>query len=144
MSAAAQFRVFDLKMQRVGNGVPKAACNFSHNGRLTLHTNFAFLKTSFQFSAPGKQWRGVWACSKKRKESSSSVEVGGNNGETCKPIAPLQLESPTGQLLSQLLKDHPHLLPAAADQQLESLIADRDAAAQQEPPSTTGTELILY
>ncbi|KAH9316553.1 hypothetical protein KI387_025180, partial [Taxus chinensis] len=94
-------------------------------------------------SAPGKQWRGVWACSTRRKETSSSSSVGGScggkHGETCKAIAPLQLETPSGQLLSQLLKDHPHLLPAAVDQQLDSLIAERD-----EPPSTTGADPILY
>ncbi|KAH9316549.1 hypothetical protein KI387_025176, partial [Taxus chinensis] len=94
-------------------------------------------------SAQGKQWRGVWACSTRRKETSSSSSVGGScggkHGETWKALAPLQLETPSGQLLSQLLKDHPHLLPAAVDQQLESLIAERD-----EPPSTTGADPILY
>lgn len=59
-------------------------------------------------------------------------------------IAPLELESPTGQFLSQILKSHPHLLPAAIDQQLERLAADRDAEAQQEQPSTSSTDLVLY
>lgn len=59
-------------------------------------------------------------------------------------IAPLQLESPVGQFLSQILKDHPHLVPAAVDQQLEQLQTDRDADQQKEEPSASGTDLVLY
>ncbi|KAK6921391.1 Protein of unknown function DUF760 [Dillenia turbinata] len=59
-------------------------------------------------------------------------------------IAPLQLKSPIGQLLSQILVSHPHLVPAAVDQQLEQLQTDRDAERQKEEPSVSGTELILY
>jgi len=59
-------------------------------------------------------------------------------------IAPLDFESPIGQFLSQILKNHPHLLPAAIDQQLERLAADRDAASQHEQPSTSSTDLVLY
>ncbi|BAT72604.1 UV-B-induced protein [Vigna angularis] len=59
-------------------------------------------------------------------------------------IAPLQLESPIGQFLSQILVDHPHLVPAAVDQQLEQLQTDRDADQQKEEPSASGTDLILY
>lgn len=43
------------------------------------------------------------------------------------PVAPLQFESPAGQLLAQILQNHPHLLSAAIDQQLENLQKDRDA-----------------
>ncbi|KAK3032339.1 hypothetical protein RJ639_035390 [Escallonia herrerae] len=53
------------------------------------------------------------------------------------PIAPLQLESPIGQFLSQILISHPHLVPAA-------LQTDRDAEKQTEDPSGSGTELVLY
>ncbi|MQL96077.1 hypothetical protein Taro_028741 [Colocasia esculenta] len=59
-------------------------------------------------------------------------------------IAPLQLESPIGQFLSQILINHPHLLPAAVDQQLEQLQTDLDAEKQKEEPSTSGTDLVLY
>ncbi|GLJ26210.1 hypothetical protein SUGI_0503030 [Cryptomeria japonica] len=144
MSSALQCRVFDLKMQGLGTGVVRAASHLSNKGCLALHPNSGFSRAPLKFSAPGMQWRGLCACSKRRKEQSLVVRASGNPGETSKPVAPLQMESPTGQLLSQLLKDHPHLLPAAADQQLERLIADRDAAAQQEPPTTSGTELVLY
>ncbi|KAK6925478.1 Protein of unknown function DUF760 [Dillenia turbinata] len=59
-------------------------------------------------------------------------------------IAPLQLESPIGQFLSQILVSHPHLVPAAVDQQLEQLQTDRDAERQKEEPSVSGTDLVLY
>ncbi|KAK7398780.1 hypothetical protein VNO78_09953 [Psophocarpus tetragonolobus] len=59
-------------------------------------------------------------------------------------IAPLLLESPIGQFLSQILLNHPHLVPAAVDQQLEQLQTDRDADQQKEEPSASGTDLVLY
>ncbi|OVA19159.1 Protein of unknown function DUF760 [Macleaya cordata] len=73
----------------------------------------------------------------------SSV-VRASSASSDSPIAPLQLESPVGQFLSQILISHPHLLPAAVDQQLEQLQTDRDAEKQKEEPSTSGTDLVLY
>lgn len=43
------------------------------------------------------------------------------------PLAPLDFESPVGQVLAQVLQTHPHLLPASVDQELEKLESDRDA-----------------
>lgn len=60
------------------------------------------------------------------------------------PIAPLQLESPVGQFLSQILVSHPHLVPAAVDQQLEQLQTDREVEKQIEEPSASGTDIVLY
>ncbi|KAK4488946.1 hypothetical protein RD792_004737 [Penstemon davidsonii] len=61
------------------------------------------------------------------------------------PIAPLELESPTGQFLSQILVSHPHLIPAAVEQQLEQLQTERDSEnIEKEDPSASGTELVLY
>lgn len=61
------------------------------------------------------------------------------------PIAPLQMESPIGQFLSQILISHPHLVPAAVEQQLEQLQTDRDAEEKKEEPSASaGTDLVLY
>ncbi|XP_068658859.1 UV-B-induced protein At3g17800, chloroplastic-like [Aristolochia californica] len=60
------------------------------------------------------------------------------------PIAPLQLESAIGQFLSQMLVSHPHLLPAAVDQQLEQLHTDREAEKHKEETSSPGTDLVLY
>lgn len=59
-------------------------------------------------------------------------------------IAPLKLESPVGQFLSQILVNHPHLLRAAVEQQLEQLQTDRDAEDKQQEYSATGMELVLY
>lgn len=67
-----------------------------------------------------------------------------DSGSSSDPIAPLQLESPVGQLLSQILVSHPHLVPAAVEQQLEQLQTDRDAEKGTEEPSASGTELVLY
>ncbi|KAK9052848.1 hypothetical protein SSX86_029478 [Deinandra increscens subsp. villosa] len=50
--------------------------------------------------------------------------------------APLELESPIGQLLEQILQTHPHLLPAAIDQQLDNLQNERDAEKQEPAPSS--------
>ncbi|KAL2553936.1 Uncharacterized protein Fot_07555 [Forsythia ovata] len=55
-----------------------------------------------------------------------------------------QLESPIGQFLSQILISHPHLVPAAVEQQLEQLLTDRDADKEKEEPSASGTDLVLY
>lgn len=43
------------------------------------------------------------------------------------PVAPVELDSPIGQLLVQILRTHPHLLPAAIEQQLENLQAEEEA-----------------
>ncbi|KAL0864745.1 hypothetical protein Bca101_043863 [Brassica carinata] len=60
-------------------------------------------------------------------------------------IAPLQLKSPVGQFLSQILVSHPHLVPAAVEQQLEQLQIDREAEEQiKDAPSVPGTDIVLY
>ncbi|XP_052182175.1 UV-B-induced protein At3g17800, chloroplastic isoform X2 [Diospyros lotus] len=67
-----------------------------------------------------------------------------DSAEPAAAIAPLQLESPVGQFLSQILISHPHLVPAAVEQQLEQLLTDRDADKQKEEPSSSGTDIVLY
>ncbi|KAK4486184.1 hypothetical protein RD792_008853 [Penstemon davidsonii] len=67
-----------------------------------------------------------------------------DSGSSSAPIAPLKLESPIGQFLYQILVSHPHLVPAAVEQQLEQLQTDRDAETEKEEPSASGTELVLY
>ncbi|XP_047326366.1 UV-B-induced protein At3g17800, chloroplastic-like, partial [Impatiens glandulifera] len=71
-----------------------------------------------------------------RSSSSDSVD------EPEAPIAPLQLESPVGQFLTQIMISHPHLVPAAVEQQLELLQTDRESEKQDDSPS--GTDLVLY
>lgn len=64
------------------------------------------------------------------------------------PIAPLQMESAVGQFLSQILVTHPHLLPAAAEQQLEQLQTVHDAAKKENGSDTQapppGGDIVLY
>ncbi|XP_057432591.1 UV-B-induced protein At3g17800, chloroplastic-like [Lotus japonicus] len=71
-----------------------------------------------------------------------------DSDESANKIAPLQLESPIGQFLSQILINHPHLVPAAVDQQLQQLQTDRDSESdpnkQNQDPSSSSTDLVLY
>ncbi|XP_073144815.1 UV-B-induced protein At3g17800, chloroplastic-like [Henckelia pumila] len=79
-----------------------------------------------------------------RKRHTVRASMGSNSDSSASPIAPLQLESPIGQFLSQILISHPHLVPAAVEQQLEQLQSDRDAEKEKEGSSASGTELVLY
>jgi hypothetical protein len=58
------------------------------------------------------------------------------------------MESPIGQFLSQILVTHPHLLPAAAEQQLEQLQTVHDAAGKEsgsdKPAPPPGGDIVLY
>ncbi|XP_015963239.1 UV-B-induced protein At3g17800, chloroplastic [Arachis duranensis] len=56
-------------------------------------------------------------------------------------FAPLQLETPVGQLLEQISQTHPHLLLATIDQQLENLQTARD---EQKEESSTSSQDPLY
>lgn len=66
----------------------------------------------------------------------------GNSSDGQTPIAPLQFESSAGQFLSQIMQTHPHLLPAAIDQQLETLQSDADAEKAKTPAASE--DLLLY
>ncbi|KAJ7521853.1 hypothetical protein O6H91_19G071500 [Diphasiastrum complanatum] len=68
----------------------------------------------------------------------------GKDGDARKPIAPFEPQSPTGQFLVQILRNYPHLFPAAADQQLEQLAADREASTVQEQLKISESYLVLY
>ncbi|KAF6144573.1 hypothetical protein GIB67_006065 [Kingdonia uniflora] len=74
------------------------------------------------------------------------ASLGSGSGSESSPIAPLRLESPVGQFLSQILRSHPHLVPAAVDQQLQQLQTDRDSEKVKgsDDMSSAGTELVLY
>ncbi|KAG7036218.1 UV-B-induced protein, chloroplastic [Cucurbita argyrosperma subsp. argyrosperma] len=52
------------------------------------------------------------------------------------PVAPVQFESPVGQLLAQILQSHPHLLPATVDQQLDNLQTERDLQTEEASSSS--------
>lgn len=50
-----------------------------------------------------------------------------DTNENFAPLAPVELESPVGQLLVQILTTHPHLLPVTVDQQLEKIAAEYES-----------------
>ncbi|KAE8690239.1 putative xyloglucan endotransglucosylase/hydrolase protein 30-like [Hibiscus syriacus] len=64
-----------------------------------------------------------------------TVRASGESGDNLSPIAPVEFESPVGQLLAQILRTHPHLLPSAVDQQLGNLRSDKDDQKEETPPS---------
>lgn len=63
-----------------------------------------------------------------------TVKALGDSSDDLVPVAPLEFESPVGQLLVQILQTHPHLLPAAIDQQLENLQTNKDAQREAASP----------
>ncbi|KAG6431501.1 hypothetical protein SASPL_109580 [Salvia splendens] len=78
----------------------------------------------------------------KLRPRSFMTRASGNSSGDLTPMAPLQLESPIGQLLAQILQTHPHLLVASAEQQLENLQKERDDQKEEAAPSSTA--LFLY
>ncbi|KAJ6836057.1 UV-B-induced protein-like, chloroplastic [Iris pallida] len=82
--------------------------------------------------------------SKRNFRTRASLSSSPSNSSESSSIAPLRLESPIGQFLSQILLNNPHLLPAAVDQQLQQLQIDREAEKEKEEAASTGTELVLY
>ncbi|KAK8933482.1 hypothetical protein KSP39_PZI015496 [Platanthera zijinensis] len=79
-----------------------------------------------------------------RASVDSSSGPSDSSSSSSSQLAPLQFESPAGQFLSQILLSHPHLVPAAVDQQLEQLLADLESEKKQDELNSTGTELVLY
>ncbi|KAF7822158.1 UV-B-induced protein [Senna tora] len=114
--------------------------------------SFARFHSNFQFSSsklctfvsnPKQGYRGTVLGNRRGlvvRAASSFPE----SSESSNKIAPLQLESPIGQFLSQILISHPHLVPAAVEQQLEQLQIDRDADKHKQEPSTSSTDIVLY
>ncbi|CAI7930947.1 unnamed protein product [Closterium sp. NIES-54] len=77
--------------------------------------------------------------------SPSSDNTSETKDETAK-AAPLSPESPSGILLEQLILSHPHLVPAAAEQQLEQLAAEAEAtdAPKEIGAKKSSSDLVLY
>ncbi|XP_051137758.1 UV-B-induced protein At3g17800, chloroplastic [Andrographis paniculata] len=80
--------------------------------------------------------------SQKLRTRSFMVRASGSSDGDHTPLAPLELESPVGQLLAQILQTHPHLHLATAEQQLENLKVQRDDEKDQMAPSSQ--DLLLY
>ncbi|KAJ0229411.1 hypothetical protein HA466_0316720 [Hirschfeldia incana] len=87
---------------------------------------------------------------KSRKTFVVKASSGDADASSSSSIAPLQLKSPVGQFLSQILVSHPHLVPAAVEQQLEQLQIDREAEEQIKYSSSSSsslperTDIVLY
>ncbi|KNA17639.1 hypothetical protein SOVF_078340 [Spinacia oleracea] len=113
------------------------------NGKNSIRftTNFRLSKSTSPYNV--KLGVGRWS-SRSMKSLVVRASKSSNSFESTGHIAPLQLESPVGQFLSQILVSHPHLVPAAVEQQLEQLQTDSEAGKQKEEPSATGTDLVLY
>lgn len=101
-------------------------------------------KKSKSISTPREERRPVRRGTHVRASSSSSSSTSASGGESSPAqIAPLQLESPVGQFLSQILVNHPHLLSAAVDQQLQQLQTDLHDEKESEPADSV-TDIVLY
>ncbi|EPS73872.1 hypothetical protein M569_00881 [Genlisea aurea] len=98
--------------------------------------------SSLSFTGLGNR-KPSFSSSRQRPVTRASIHPS-DFGSSQAPIAPLQLESPVGQFLSNILMSHPHLVPAAVEQQLEQLQTDRQAEQTKQEPSASGTELVLY
>ncbi|TKY44843.1 DUF760 protein [Spatholobus suberectus] len=111
---------------------------------LAFHSNLRFstkLSTSVSIS---KQGHGRLCVGSRRGFVVRAASLSPESSEPSSMIAPLKLESPIGQFLSQILISHPHLVPAAVEQQLEQFQTDHDGDKQKEGPSASGTDLVLY
>ncbi|XP_059656896.1 UV-B-induced protein At3g17800, chloroplastic [Cornus florida] len=108
----------------------------------TFSDSKLFLSSGIIRSCPSYSFPKFGIRSFKSLARGLTVRASGNSGDNLVPIAPLGFESPVGQLLAQILQTHPHLLPAAIDQQLENLQTDRDA--QREEAKLSSQDLLLY
>ena len=60
-------------------------------------------------------------------------------------IAPVKLESPTGEFLTYMLQEQPELFDSAVEQQLEKLVKDKeDQQEKEDDDKGTSTDLVLY
>ncbi|XP_010271178.1 PREDICTED: UV-B-induced protein At3g17800, chloroplastic-like [Nelumbo nucifera] len=139
---------------RSSSGIGKHPDFVAKSGVLTASApHFVCLSSKLRFSnvwikhspstylSKQRQSRSV---SRSRKSTIVRASASQDSTESAAPIAPLQLESPVGQFLAQILRSHPHLVPAAVDQHLEQLQTSRDAEKQKEEPASSGTDLVLY
>lgn len=112
---------------------PRFAANPRSSFSIKLYSSVSYSKSRNRRMGLGGR-RGMVV------KASSSPDSAEPNAQ----IASLRMESPIGQFLSQILISHPHLVPAAVEQQLEQLQTDRDTDEKKEEPSASGTDLVLY
>ncbi|XP_068660596.1 UV-B-induced protein At3g17800, chloroplastic-like [Aristolochia californica] len=115
LPASGGFRSHELRLAvAISDAKFGSSGGFSRNGHSVYIAKFGFRGESFR----GKSFM---------------VKASEDSSDNSAPVAPLHLESPSGQFLSQILQNHPHLAPAAIDQQLENLLTDRDAQKEETP-----------
>ncbi|XP_009607216.1 UV-B-induced protein At3g17800, chloroplastic [Nicotiana tabacum] len=97
----------------------------------------SFLSHSFSKSSPFSVPRlGIGPGKAQTRNWMIRATSSGSSGGDLVPVAPVQLESAVGQFLAQMLQTHPHLLPAAIEQQLENLQNERDTQLKENQPSS--------
>ncbi|BAS90790.1 Os04g0596300, partial [Oryza sativa Japonica Group] len=92
---------------------------------------------SFLYTSSPKSGFLINSC----RARSLKVKAKMDSGDGLTRLAPLMFETPSGQLLVQILQSHPHLLPATVDQQLENLQSEKDA---QEKEASKVPQDLLY
>ncbi|EXB36816.1 hypothetical protein L484_007878 [Morus notabilis] len=107
----------------------------------SLYDSKSFLSSGFFRSCPSFYFPKLGNALYKYRAKDVTVRASEHSSGNLVPFAPLQFESPVGQLLCQILQTHPHLLPVAIDQQLENLETDRDA---QEKEVSSSPQDLLY
>ncbi|KAK8921470.1 hypothetical protein KSP39_PZI020417 [Platanthera zijinensis] len=143
MEAAASFCSSPLRHCRTSNfhAGSRILCFSCSSNSISFDkkkTPFATARGLRSFSSPGRR--------SARTNARRNFHAGASepSSENSAPIAPLQLESPVGQFLSEILLSHPHLVPAAVDQQLQLLKTSREADRANDESSSSGNELVLY
>ncbi|PKU65893.1 hypothetical protein MA16_Dca009222 [Dendrobium catenatum] len=76
--------------------------------------------------------------------ASSSALKSESSADESTSIAPLQLESPVGQFLFEILLSYPHLVPATIDLQLHLIQPACDEDKSNDESSSSGTKLVLH
>lgn len=122
---------------------PAAGFNKSPHSNSLSDSQFC-LSSGFFRSSPSNSITKLGIGSDYKSQSRSLVvRASSSSSGDLAPVAPVQFDSPVGQLLAQILQSHPHLLPAAIDQQLENIQAEREAQREEtQPPSQQ--DLPLY
>ncbi|XP_030947455.1 UV-B-induced protein At3g17800, chloroplastic [Quercus lobata] len=108
----------------------------NHKSHALSDSNHFFLSSRFSSkSCPSVCFPKLGTGLHKCRAKGLAVKASGDSSDNLSRFAPLEFESSVGQLLAQILQTHPHLLPAAVDQQLENLQTHRDAQREETPSS---------
>ncbi|KAK8569410.1 hypothetical protein V6N13_046467 [Hibiscus sabdariffa] len=123
------------------------SCPVAKSAVFTAGTRPSFSVKHYYSLACSRSWNKRMVLGSRRgmvARASSFSSSSPDSADSSAPIAPLRMESPIGQFLSQILISHPHLMPAAVEQQLEQLQTEWDAEQKKELPSASGMDLVLH